>query len=70
MEWLDPRDIIITDENWTKAEINFDFSRPKFEKLISSKSYLTTHGIGASPDNQNTLTSIVHYWDMFVDDKK
>lgn len=66
VHWLDARDIIVTDENWTQASIVLEVSKSKFDKLDNKLSYISLHGVGASPDNQNTLTKHLKCWDTLA----
>ena len=61
--WLDPRDVILTDEDWLQAAIDDEGSRKKILSVQQSNPIVTTHSIGASSDNQNTLTRISRYWE-------
>ena len=61
---VDPRDIIVTDEVWVHATIDFNTSMQKWIDFSSpAKPILTTCGLGSSKHNENTLTAPERYWE-------
>lgn len=62
LNYLDPRDIVHTNESWTLAEISMEQSRERLLGSNLSGPLLTTHGVGCTSSNENTLTAESHYW--------
>lgn len=57
--YFDPRAIIKTDSNFTKAEIDFQLTKKVLQKVISSnhRYYITGGYVGSTLDNQTTTLS-------------
>lgn len=66
--FLDPREIIRTDEHWLNAEVNMAESRNKWLEVqpLSELPIITIQGIGASKFNESTLITDPDYWSKVV----
>ncbi len=66
LRWLDSRDVAVTDDNWMEAKIQTEVSHQKVLSLNQDATYITSHGIGCTSDNQNTITQIPRYWALIL----
>ncbi len=65
--WLDPRDIVVTDDEWVSSTIDMHSSRNRRNQLSLDGTIITTYGIGCTMDNENTLTKLNEYWSELID---
>ena len=67
VRFVDPRDIVITDEAYGAANIDVSKSKINAEKLLPQEGVvLTTFGASISTDNNMTVSSEKRYWELVV----
>lgn len=64
--WVDSRDILLTDENWTSANLRIQESTNRFQTLSTLTTIVTSSSVGSTADNENSLISVGQGWSELV----
>jgi hypothetical protein len=67
-KWLDSRDIVITNDEWLDADMSIDIAKSKAKNIKVGMPIITSHGIGCTTDNENTLTKEKQYWEVLFNE--
>ena len=62
-KWLDARDVVVTSDEWLTAQLKIETCRTRAGQLPETMPIISSHGIGCTPDNENTLTTDKKYWE-------